>query len=168
MNKLTTLSLSALGGTALFAVSFLGFAKFNKVPLDTLPVVGGMFPAQPTEAPEGEDGHSTTPAGDEHATSATPHDAVPTPPAADAQHAGQHDAAKPNEPSVKEAHAGIFDLLDVDGLYTQDELRALGESLRAKNREGEQRGAELDRREELLADRLTALDERRRTMDEFA
>jgi hypothetical protein len=59
-------------------------------------------------------------------------------------------------------------MLDADGLYTQDELRALAESLRQKNHEADQRGAELDRREDLLADRLTALDDRRRVLDEFA
>lgn len=175
MNKIATIALSTLGGSALFAVSFLGFAKLNNVPLDTLPVVGGLFPklpvgedpthAAPEHAPvEGE----TKPDETAHATQGAEHPTT-TP------EAGTHETAQQaevkHEPSPKplpEAHAGIFDLLDVDGLYTQDELRALGESLRAKNREVEQRIAELNRREELLSDRLTALDERRSTMDAFA
>ena len=43
MNKIAILSLSTLGGAALFAVSFLGFAKLNGVPLNELPLVGGML-----------------------------------------------------------------------------------------------------------------------------
>ena len=49
MNKLAILSVSAAVGTALFAVSFLGFAKLNGVPMHTLPVLGGMFSAPPAE-----------------------------------------------------------------------------------------------------------------------
>lgn len=169
MNKIAIISLSTLGGAALFAVSFLGFARLNGVPLNELPLVGGMFPELPEHADQAQpdaahadkpdSSHTTKPELPEALKPTEDHAATAHPDAPDHGPA----AAKPAE-----AHAGIFDLIDVDGLYTQDELRALGDSLRAKNREAEQRSAELDRREELLADRLTALDERRRTLDEFA
>jgi flagellar motility protein MotE (MotC chaperone) len=124
-----------------------------------LPAEEGHEPLDPAHVGTAEPGHAAgpelpdAPKPDADQAAAAPHETAAHAPA----------AAKPAE-----AHAGIFDLIDVDGLYTQDELRALGDSLRAKNREALQRSAEIDRREELLADRLTALDERRRTLDEFA
>ncbi len=194
MNKIAVISLSVLGGSALFAVSFLGFAKLNGVALNTLPVVGGMFPPEPenpehapesahvdgalTATPPTAEEHGKEPAttpptksgGAEVATSTPVFD--PAHPAADAKGLVQPDLSKPAKPTTipraREAHAGIFGMLDADSLYTQAELRALADSLRARNREVEQHAQELDRREDLLADRLTALDERRRTLDEFA
>ena len=176
MNKIAIVSLSALGGTALFAVSFLGFAKLNGVPLHSLPAIGGMFPPDP-EAEKHADDPSVPPAAAGGNT--TKEHAGATKEPADAGHPAPAPGASKHEPAPtpvpaatgtrpRETHAGIFSVLDTDGLYTQDELRALADSLRAKNRETEQRAAELDRREDLLTDRLTALDERRRTMDEFA
>ncbi len=192
MNKIAVISLSVVGGSALFAVAFLGFAKINGVALHTLPVVGGMFPPEPENPEHGaESAHAegtpgtTPPSAEEHGkepATTTPKSggaevAKATPvfdpahPNADANGLVQPDASKPVKPAaiphVREAHAGIFDMLDADSLYTQDELRALANSLRARNREVEQRAQELDRREDLLTDRLTALDERRRTLDEF-
>ncbi len=178
MSKIAIIALKAVGGTALFAVSFIGFAKLNGVPLSSLPGIGRIFPQEPATAGHGEEAVTptspvspapvkvsaapATPKTDEKAGAAKP----------DASASVAVPALKPLAVSVppqpKEAHAGIFNLLDGDGLYTQDELRALADSLRAKNHEVDQRGAELDRREDLLADRLTALDERRRVMDEFA
>lgn len=188
MNKIAVISLSALGGTALFAVSFLGFAKINGVPLHSLPAVGGMFP--PEAGATEEDGHSSLPPADAgnpaeaHGTTpevaAGTHDGGQAPesptkvfdpahPDADSHGLVSQVPERPTELTRgREVHAGIFDMLDADSLYTQAELRALADSLRAKNREVEQRGAELERREDLLADRLTALEERRHTIDEFA
>lgn len=191
MNKIAVISLSVLGGSALFAVSFLGFAKLNGVALHTLPVVGGMFPPEPENSEHpAESAHvdgapSATPSAEEHGkepattlpksggaevAKATPV-FDPAHPNADANGLVQPEASKSAKPAAiphaREAHAGIFDMLDADSLYTQDELRALANSLRARNREVEQRAQELDRREDLLTDRLTALDERRRTLDEF-
>jgi hypothetical protein len=166
MNKIAILSLSALGGSLLFSVSFLGFAKLNHVPLNTLPMVGGMFPALPEDSAHGESAPATGLGVGAHAVAPVPQ--------ATAENGSTHEpAASHADPQqifapVHEARAGIFEMLDVDGLYTQAELSALGESLRAKVREAEMRAAEIGRREELLADRLAALDERRRTMDEFA
>ena len=37
MSKIALIALKAVGGTALFAVSFIGFAKLNGVPLSSLP-----------------------------------------------------------------------------------------------------------------------------------
>lgn len=181
MNKIALLSASAVGGLALFGVAFLGFAKLNGVPLHSLPAIGGMFPkveedhgethaAAPDVASAAGAGHATTP------TSEKAHDSEPHANASDAQAAGSKPAPEVHAPPPaqvhdlrpQEARAGVFDLLDVDGLYTQEELKTLADSLRAKNREAENRLHEIESREEMLADRLTALDERRRTLDEFA
>jgi len=169
MNKIAILSLSTLGSAALFAVSFLGFAKLNGVPLNELPLVGGAFPALPEDqSPARLD--PVRPVAPGPGPAAEPELPEADKPAEDHAAAAQHEAPAHGPAAAKpvEANAGIFDLIDVDGLYTQDELRALGDSLRAKNREAEQRNAELNRHEELLADRLAALDERRRTLDDFA
>ena len=193
MNKIAVISLSVLGGSALFAVSFLGFAKINGVALHSLPVVGGMFPPEPesaehaAESAHADGDHTATPTsaeehGKEPATPTT-HKAeggevAKATPASDPAHSDaaakspvQPEVSKSAKPApiahAREAHASIFDMLDADSLYTQDELRALANSLRARNREVEQRAQELDRREDLLTDRLTALDERRKTLDEF-
>ena len=163
MNKIAMISLSAVGSTALFAVSFIGFAKLNGVPLHSLPVIGGMFPAEEQEPSHGQDSTPLpAPPVDEHAPE----------PAHETNNHGTQPVAKPLEPTTvartEPARAGIFDLLDADSLYSKDELKSLADSLRVKNREVDLRATELDRREDLLTDRLAALDERRRTMDEFA
>ncbi len=173
MNKITILSVSALGATALLGVSFLGFAKLNGVPMHSLPLVGGMFP----ETQDAEHPKETTeapPPVDEQKKPATPSAAItPDAPVGD-DHAPEdaHATAQktPATPTVRqrEARAGMFEMIGADGLYSQEELRTLGDSLRTKIREVDQRGEELDRREDLISDRLTSLDERRRTLDEFA
>ena len=194
MNKVATISLSAIGLSALFAVAFIGFAKVNGAPLHTLPVIGSLFPEEAGEhgtdehgtAPETAHGE-TSPAGDPHGTpesghgTEAPHGAQPAhgdehaaDPAAGhgetvaaAGHGG-HEAPPKPDVGVRNVQAGVFGMLDGDALYGQDELRTLADSLRAKNRTADQRLADLDRREELLQDRLTALEERRRTLEDFA
>lgn len=178
MNKIALLSVSAVGGLALFGVAFLGFAKLNGVPLHSLPGVGGMFPK--VEEDHG-DTHAAAPdaAGADHTASPTPaedHGQAPHAGATDASAAETTTAGESHAPPPKpihdlqpeEARASVFDLLDVDGLYTQEELKTLADSLRAKNREADNRLHAIESREEMLADRLTALDERRRTLDDFA
>ncbi|HTF87815.1 MAG TPA: hypothetical protein VK843_05355 [Planctomycetota bacterium] len=173
MSKIALIALKAVGGSALFAVSFVGFAKVNGVPLNTLPVVGKLFPADAKSADHsGEHAPELSPAAGPEDAAHGPVKIEGSDETAKPEPAAAHEAPNP-EPNKPEEHskvarAGIFDLLEADGLYTQDELRALAESLRAKNHEADQRGAELDRREDLLADRLNALDDRRRTLDEFA
>lgn len=126
--------------------------------------------AHPDEHATQADGHATTPsesaaghaapgAGDAHAASADPH-------AEDGAHGGAN--ATPPSARPRTVQAGVFAMLDGDALYGQDELRALADSLRAKNKSADQRIADVERREDLLQDRLTAMEERRRTLEDYA
>src|SRR5688500_12526414 len=145
MHKIATISLSVLGVTALFAVSFLGFAKINGVPLETLPAVGGWFGSeapgresaalpQPPAA-QGPESPSSEADPSQAAASLDPVQPDPQASAADA----------PAPTRTRETRAGIFDVLGSDALYTHEELRALADSLRTKNREADQRWAEIER-----------------------
>src|SRR6185503_17863909 len=116
MSKIAIIALKAVGGAALFGVSYVGFAKVNGVPLNSLPGIGRMFPE-----------HVEPEAPAEHAPIAVTNDAQATeaqttPPAA----ATHESSSAPKEPSRASpapefARASVLDLLDADSLYTQDE-----------------------------------------------
>ena len=145
MNRFVEIAAMALGGLSLFAVCFLGFAAMAGVPLHEVAVIGGMFPP-PEVAPE-------------HVVSV-------------------EDEPEPiSFESNADAYASSLGSLSAWSLappFTADELKGLVDELKLKRvelehelRQVEQRTAELDGREEALAEQFTALDELRARLEAY-
>lgn len=131
MNKALTILLTALGGSAFFGVSFLGFARLSGVPLRDIAVVGPiLIPLLGVDTPPASTDQEPKPAPREFGTTQ----------------------------EVVRASIGALGAFTLPAPFDRDELQRLEDELEAQREHLARRSGELDARERDLVEQLARLE----------